>query len=408
MDGGRIIGEGEDGCAMSNPGWPCAAGTASTNLNPMDTHYVSKIIKKDDNESEYIQAAYRILGPEQSAKYIIDLKGECSPANSRNPPEEGQEGALQQSRHSLVTWNPNDGACHRIKKDMLSGKNLTSRYKVIYTTRYPITLDDWAKKPTHTLQPIYDAISPFLYILQQLYQNSSEQLINLDLHAGNIFVKKITTTQIQFGLADFGRSLLRQHIGGSNALFFGNYLCDTIAAYQMYSQYYQIPLEVRLLNFCYHKRLYHLSPGDVIEHWLQDRSVLEQARKDDALLYDHQKQMRFLLTKPLFINMIETMQSISRKLSKNPKTPSLVTLSLSNSEKTILEFIITRHNIISPINMIASICTIIGIHPTHLVEFIKRATMAPYIQVGSSLPAAVSSIQRGDIGMVWSDIINGR
>jgi hypothetical protein len=53
MKGGRILGEGVDGCVFSEPLWPCAAGSKVTGQIPSgsDKSVVAKIVKKDDVES---------------------------------------------------------------------------------------------------------------------------------------------------------------------------------------------------------------------------------------------------------------------------------------------------------------------------------------------------------------------
>lgn len=142
--------------------------------------------------------------------------------------------------------------------------------------------------------------------------------------------------------------------------------------------------------------------------WQTDKLTIEHNGLKDAILYANKEVMDLLLTKPLFINMVEVLQVISRKLKQYEKDPTGLTQSLSQNEKTVLEFLITRYAIVSPINMIASVCMIASLNPIALIEFVKRAMIAPYIQVGSSLSAAVESVQGADMGIVWSDITRGR
>ena len=400
MDGGRIIGEGEDGCILSEPTWPCV-GVSDQRFNTDDTNYISKMVKLSDNESDYIKVATRILGPEYS-QYVINLKGDCTPANSLHPPKIQQREAFKKSIASVISWNTTDAACTTLKKNVLKGNSISSKYKVMYISKYPMTLDEWSHRSTIHIQYVNDAIPKFIYILQLLFQ-SSEQLINLDLHAGNIFVRP--GNKLQFGLADFGRCLYRNT--SSNTLFFGKYLCENTAIYDLFSNYHQIPLELRFLNYIYKKKLEHLSPGECIRVWLHDPLIVKQQDKHDAILYNHQTTIKLLLTKPLFIKMIETLQSISQKL-RLFSTPYTVEQSLSLDEKVILEYCITRHDIISPINMISSVCSIVSQKADYSIEFIRRAILSPYIQVGSSLPDAVASVQRADMGIIWSDIVRGR
>ena len=46
-----------------------------------------------------------------------------------------------------------------------------------------------------------------------------------------------------------------------------------------------------------------------------------------------------------------------------------------------------------------------SIHLTYLIDFLTRAIMAPYEQHGSSLSAVLSSVQGGDLRIVWDDVI---
>ena len=404
----QIIGSGEDGCVFKS--WPCArTGTSTNSINPdHDTQYVSKIVKRDDDESMYIQAATRILGPDLAKQYTIHLKGECAPANSSHPPPQGQDHIYQTSKAALLAWTKKNEACDTLKQELVQGKNITGDHKVMYINKYPITLDEWANTTSIKLSAVHAAIPPFLQVLQKLFQGNVEQLINIDLHAGNMFVKTVRTGAIQFGLADFGRCLLKQSaVQNSGISFFGKYLCENTAVYDLYALYNQIPLEARLLNFCFKKSLEHSTPGDLVRAWQSDKLVIEHTQLKDAILYNTQRLMNTLLTKPLFIRMLEYIQSISQKLRLYEKNPSLLTQSLSQNEKIVLEYIITRYAIVSPMNMIASVCMKSYLNPIELITFVGRAMIAPYVQVGSSLSTVVESVERADMGIVWSDITNG-
>lgn len=401
--GGRIIGEGEDGCVFAEPMWPCASQSGTRSIpDSMNSRYVSKIIDITDDEPEYIKAAARILGPTLSAKYLIQLKGECPPASNQAPPSPMDLKALDASTKSILTLPYSTQACGKLKNDLKKGHDISRDHMVMYLNKYHMTLNEWIHTTTK-ISHVLPAIPPFISILQKLYQNSSEQLINIDLHAGNIFIRP---TPLQFGIADFGHSLLRQHVIGSGILFFGKYLCNYIAVFSLYSGYIQIPLEARLLNFCFMKHLEHVSPSKFIDKWLHDPDVINH-QKDipDSILANHNDMMATLLMRPLFIAMIESIQKISGKLSQNPTNPRGLTLSLTAHEKTVLEYIITRYGIISPINVIATTCSLAHMDPVILIEFITTAIQAPYLQTGSSLPSALTSIQGADLGILWADII---
>lgn len=405
--GGRIIGEGEDGCVFAGPMWPCASSPTNSVPDSMNSKYVSKIISSSDHEAEYIKAAARILGPELSSKYLIRLKGECTPATNDTPPAPLNFKAFQDSKDALLKLSGSTQACGSLKKALKKGSDISLDHKVMYLEKYSMSLNDWGHSKHSTkngILKVLKAIPPFLSILQKLYQNSSEQLINLDLHAGNIFVRE---NPFQFGIADFGHSLLRQHVVGSGVLFYGKYLCDYIAVFSLYSGYIQIPLEARLLNFCYKKQLDNVSPSEMIDKWLHDPDLIKH-QKDipDSAVANHSEIMEILLTRPLFIAMLESIQKLSRKLRQSPTNPRELTLSLSVSEKTVLEYIITRYNCISPINVITTICILANMNQTTpLVDFIQTAIQAPYLQTGSSLSSALSSIQAADLGILWADIL---
>lgn len=401
--GGRIIGEGEDGCVLSEPMWPCAKDSTGKIPDSLNSHYVSKIVSKSDSESEYIKAAARILGPELSAIYLVQLKGECSPASDTRHPSSLDSKAFQNAKAAVLQWpNPNQ-ACGKLKVELQKDKNMGD-HKVMVLNKYPMTLNQWGHTVNTTQTQVLNAIPQFISILQKLFQNSSEQLINIDLHAGNIFVSSYTA--LQFGIADFGHSLLRQHITGSGVLFFGKYLCEYIAIYTLYSDYIQIPIEARLLNYCYMKHLEHKTPGEFIKSWLHDPDVIRhQKQLPDSILANHVDTMTNLLTSPIFIAMIESIQGISRKLSLTPKNPTQITRALSANDKVVLEFIITRYGLISPINVIASVCSMAKINTTTLSTFITAAIEAPYLQTGSSLASALTSVQGADLGILWADIV---
>ena len=406
--GGRIIGEGEDGCVLSEPMWPCSKESTGK-VDSLNSRYVSKIVSDTDNESDYIRAATRILGPELSSIYLVQLKAECSPASNTHGPSSLDSEAFQNSKAAVLGWQNPEQACGKLKQELKKRKDITINHKLMILNKYSMTLNQWGHaKPS--LTQVINAVPQFISILQKLFQNSSEQLINIDLHAGNIFVRPgNSNNSIQFGIADFGHSLLRQHVIGSGVLFFGKYLCDYIAIYSLYSGYVQIPLEARLLSYCFMKHLENKTPGEFIQSWLRDPDVIQhQKQLPDNILANHTNFMTNLLTSPIFIAMIEAIQGISRKLRLNPNSATRVTQSLSSSEKIVLEFIITRYGIISPINVIASVCTMAKINTALITSFITAAIEAPYIQTGSSLPSALTSVQGADLGILWADVVEGR
>ena len=406
--GGRIIGEGEDGCVLSEPMWPCTKGTHAILPDPRDPRYVSKIVDRSDDESDYIRAAIRILGPELSLTHIVQLKGECPPASNEHPPSSQDSNVFHNAKAAVLKWQNPEQACGKLKQELKGHSDITLSHTVMYLSKYPMSLSDWGAQ-IHSIKSSNDlliAIPQFITVLQKLYQTSFEQLVNIDLHAGNIFVRP-SHKGIKLGVADFGHCLYRQNVTGSGILFFGKYLCEYTAIYSLYSDYIQIPLEARLLNFCYKKKLEYTTPNEFIQTWLRDPDVIKHQKElPDSILIDHTNHMTTLLTKPLFIAMIESIQDISRKLHLNPSNPRGITLSLSANEKIVLEYIITRYGLISPINVISAVCNSNQkIRDIPFDTFITSAIDAPYIQTGSSLPSVLASIQGADLGILWADTV---
>jgi serine/threonine protein kinase len=299
----------------------------------------------------------------------------------------------------------------------------------MYISRYDESVKDMfsiTKLSTRRLtQIMIPGVRPFLEILQMLHQGSRQQLIHLDLHIGNIFIKQ---DPIQFGLTDFGHCLLRRSSDKSDEQaesYIGKYLCEYIARYNIVKDYRQVPFEGRLLNFCYRNNLESVSPGTLIKSWEAEIQSI-QSNSTDLIIMEARLFISNLLKSPLFIQMVETLQQISRKLKISPTDPVKVVESMNSTEQIATEYILTRYNCISPINSITEALLMMNIDDqlksevketvssyfygkkrnssaTRLscfVDFITRAIMAPYEQ-GSSLSSALSSVQRGDIGIIW-------
>lgn len=413
MHGGKIIGEGVDGCVITEPMWPCAAGTGS-HPNPHNTTLVSKIILKTDKESEYIKVATRLLG-EDSKLYISGIQSECSPANSSHPPNSVETSVLKTSISDIKQWPENKEACGKLKPLLESNKGISNTHKLMYISRYPMTVGEWIdqikesrKSIKQTLEEVILSIPSFVRVLQKFYQNPSEQLIHIDLHNANIFIRP-SRNAVQFGISDFGHCLLRHN--GNDSAFFGIFLCEKLAPYSFYAKYSQVPLEARLLNFAYRNNYDTKSPKELINAWLQDPLFLEYMPKAkfDFIMISPQTFIRYLFGKPFFIAMLEIIQSISRKTRVHLSNPVALTNSLSNDEKVVLEFILTRYSIVSPINTITesilSIITVPEPKTRYLTEFISRMIFAPYDQEGSSLSASLKAVQSADMTIAWSDIL---
>ena len=444
MDGGRIIGEGADGCVLSEPMWPCAAGTKigpKIPPKPDNPNYVSKILNINDDESKFIKAAERILGPVLSPIHITSLGGECSPANSTHLPSKEDYPAFQKGLISLIFWEKDTQACGELKARIKKKESITNSKKLIYISRYPITLMDWFKDnnsktvavPT-IINKILQEIPSFISVLQRFYQGPVEQLIHTDLHLGNIFLRP-QGESIQLGISDFGRCFLRRRSEGIRP--FVKFLTNDIQEYTLYSGFVQIPLEVRILNYCcQHMETSHLSPEKLIDSWLKK---LPQSKGSEIITLSTRWFISFLLTKPLFIEMIETLQSIAIKIDPESTAMKMnntseedvldlatdyITTIITEKEATVLEYILSTYMSISPINSIlqglivllspdlydqAKNTLISHLSPNYtgieiIVEYLFRMITGPYVQEGSSLSMALKAMQSVDLVNVWDDI----
>jgi hypothetical protein len=439
MKGGKILGEGVDGCVFSEPMWPCAQGTAQGSVpDTRDPGVVSKIIQASDTESIYLEASNRILGPELSKTYLAGLRGQCKPANSSHPPAPEQIQSFKDDVAAVLAWRNSQEACTGLKKKIKSGKGITNEHRLMYISRYPNTLNQWTInifKRKMSLVPVMksvdEAIPMFIYVLQLFYQNKSEQLIHLDLHHANIFVRT-QGMSLQFGIADFGRCLLRRYSDpASNSQFIPEYIENSIKKYELFAFYKQIPLEARLLDFCLKRNLDDADPAYLVSEWLKDEDVIQQSYLNDIIASTARYYMGHFFKKPLFIAMVELLQSISAKIRVKP-------LVLSTDESIAMEFIITRYMAVSPfvticeqmLNLLPDNITkedvkiivlghynknknaVGGANPSaspyyNLVEFILRVLEAPYSQIGSPLSSALRAVQGADLRGIWSNIVRG-
>jgi hypothetical protein len=451
MEGGAVIGEGVDGCVLSEPIWPCAASSKIIGHIPdgKDKTVVSKIVRRDDDESSYLEAANRILGPQLSVLYLAGLKGMCAPANSTHLPSKERLGDLVEDKKDLYAWKGGVPglACDTLKKAFKKG--ITDTHKLMIISRYPSTLLEWVntvhkkKIPVkYVMDIINNAIPSFLNVLQMFYKNKNEELINVDLHHMNIFTRT-SGNNLQFGISDFGHSLLRlRNDEKSNRAYFATAL-SVLHVNQnqpIYMYYRQIAFEARILNFCYVKKLENSSPDEIMKRYVNEPDVKEFAGyANDILIKNLSHYTQYLLKCPLFIEMLEVMQGIIKKTRIYNQPP------FDEKEKVVIEFMLTRYMAISPIVTIieqllylsddlyqelevvtseyfnekdvpmalalprqsggavlaADLSTGTGIHK--LVTYVNRMVTAPYSGKGS-LVDSLNSVIAADLRSVWLDI----
>lgn len=414
MRGGRIIGEGVDGCIMSEPMWPCAT-SSQLDINSKDSHYVSKVVSVKDEESENLKMAARILGPELSSRYIAGLQGECVPSDKVHP--SSNTGSMKAVERAVLTWPKKGQACAVLKDKLVKGQDISKNSKIMIISKYDATVSGWIEtleKPYKaTIKDIEKAIPHFILVLQKLYQGKDEQLIHIDLHTGNIFVRLHGTKGLELGLADFGRCMFRRHGVDPSKTFYGEFLIDYISRNEFFCNYSQVPFESRLMNFCYRKHLDNVSPSNLVKAWENDNMVrMSAAGSSDFIEVHRNKLISYLLKRVLFIAMVEQIQAICKKIRATPNDYRALYNSLSSNEKTVVEFILTRYSILSPINTITedimnryneNLIDAKGNGANVLVKFLMMGILAPYDQEGSSLVNALSSVEAADMGILWAD-----
>jgi hypothetical protein len=407
MLGGRVIGEGVDGCVLANSMWPCQSGSHGV-PEPTNTRYVSKIVSINDEESENLKVAARLLGPNLASKYLAGLEGECKPANAINPPSSRDMLILKKSIDDLKNKSKSGQACDTIAKKVEKRIALSKDSKVMFISKYDSTVSDWFRDEhvsyNTASHKVEKAIPKFIEVLQLLYQNDEEQLVHIDLHTGNIFIRN---TPFEFGIADFGRCVFRRHGVDPSTSFYGKFLLEYITRYQMYCQYSQTPLEVRILNYCFKKNLDNVRPDELVQKWESDLEVKTNENGfSDFISFERYHLVKHLLTKILFVSMLESIQSISRKIRLNMNNPSGLYKNLSDKERIVVEFMLTRYSIIAPINTITQELVIKygkeKMVNSRLFSFLKKSMLMPYDQDGSSLVNALTVTQDADMRLVWS------
>ena len=415
MIGGRIIGEGVDGCILSEPMWPCA--TSSTiGVSAKDAHYVSKVVSVKDEESDNLKMAARILGPQLSSRYIAGLEGECIPADKVNPSSNTE--SMKSVERAVLTWPKKGQACAELKNKLVKGQDISKTSKIMVISKYDATVSVWVeilKTPYKaTMKEVEKAIPQFMMILQKLYQGNQEQLIHIDLHTGNIFVR-LLSSGIEFGLADFGRCMSRRQGVDPSRTFYGDFLIGYISRNEFFCNYSQVPFESRLLNYCYRKNLDNVSPSVLVKSWENDNEVrMSAAGSTDIIEVNRSQMISHLLKRVLFIAMLEKIQSICKKIRLNPDDHMALYKSLNDTEKLVIQFILTRYSILSPLNTISEdimnkynekLIDSQGKGTNALVRFLMVGIMTPYDQEGSSLVKALSAVEAGDMGIIWSDVM---
>lgn len=446
MEGGAIIGEGAEGCVYAQPLWPCAADRSQDGEAPQgsDPTVVGKLVNKGDSEHIYLEAARDILGQELSLKFLAGIRGMCSPANDQHPPSQDRAGNYIQSKDALMKWETKGFACGQMK-DALMKTGITDKYNLMFISRYPSTLEGWIEsiekknipKP-FIIKAINNAIPPLLSILQKFYKHPTLELINMDLHHKNIFIRA-TGSKLQFGISDFGQCYFRRLNDPNMSIPYFSYYLERFYTVRipMYLGFRQIPFETRLIDFCFKKGMENHDPGQLINAFVNDPKVKEyQASSNDIISMNLDLYCAFLLKKPLFIQAVEMIQSITKKIRKMQSGIQPQLNIVSPEEFIFLEFCMTRFLAVAPLVTILEQAlflsqglydqvkqysndvitgarkNIVKTEITYLAEYINRLIIAPYsgsIHVqGSSLIGSLDAIKAVDLPTVWSDVLAGK
>lgn len=410
MLGGRILGEGADGCILEKPGWPCKAGSKGV-PDPSDERYVSKLVPVVDTESVYLNLANHILGKDLSDRYLAGLHGECQPADKANPPDLEDRDEYKSAKSDIIGWKKTGMSCDRIKRNLLSGKGLAKDHKLMFISKYKESVSDWVNRIQKEQIPykkamryIERAIPMFISILQKLFQGESK-LIHMDLHTGNIFIKE----PFEFGMADFGHCVFRHSGANPSKTFYGEFLINNVMKFTFYDGHFsQVPFEACLMNYCYRKHMDVADPYTFIQSWSNDPEVREfSASSTDTIFASKDYLLSILLKRPLFLTLLSVLQSIVKKLRRTSDYTILVE-SLNSNEKATIDFILTRYHMISPFNTISQ--DIMNVYQlnimTPLKTFVLQSILAPY-QQESSLAVAFKAVEDADMLLLWSDIVKG-
>jgi len=276
---GRVLASGSDGCIFTEPVWPCLEHIPG--YDPTDKTLVGKIVPVEDNEDTIIRIAETILGGK--SKYIVELIGSCSPADSSTAVEPNKtyinankadlllykslERKKARKYLSLSTRAPTpdySNACTNLSD--ISPNDLTNNYKILVIRKYSNTLINYYNTNNNTnyliVRNILNAAVNLVKTIETFAKNPETSLINIDLHSGNIFQNFDEKGKIYLGMADFGRCMYKTPDDNSNWVKMLDNYCFQM---KLHTGYPQIPLEARIYSFLAHKRYIQSSEQFITE-----------------------------------------------------------------------------------------------------------------------------------------------
>lgn len=267
--GGKVLAAGQDGCVFSTSAWPCVDGTAPAGYNPEDPSVVTKMISNQDNEYDTMKLATDILGGDSPS--ILKTLGTCQPLlNETNVMVKENKESLDLFAKESKTRNACKTIAFKIPTYTVNGNsnnenptnptqtnknNSMNKFKLLINKKYQTTLRQFIQtKLSHSqLIQLIAGFNRFLVDCKKLIQNPTKVLVNVDLHAENIYINVRSGSGIDVGMADFGRCAIKNDINNPNKTwytYFANYLRNS----NLVCNYYQIGFEARLINFSLMKR----------------------------------------------------------------------------------------------------------------------------------------------------------
>ena len=256
QEGGKILGIGADGCVFSDASWPCEDDLPG--YDPSDPAFVSKLVKTSDNEDDIIRFAQSIV-PDKK-QHLIEFIGTCSPANKLTVVEPKKKEQVVDNREALIrvhesyidehpyysvnNEDSNANAC--VKLAEVKSENFSEYIKILANKRYRDTLFGYIEK--HKNDPSQEILIKsafeFVKVLERLAKGPDRRLINVDLHAANIFMNDGPI----MGMADFGRcAIYDSNVADNKKLL--DYILEYTRTYDITFGYTVIPFELKLFSY---------------------------------------------------------------------------------------------------------------------------------------------------------------
>ena len=106
MQGGRILGEGVDGCVFEAPMWPCAKGSQTSQGAPgsTNTRYVSKLVSTKDKEANPLLNGANGISAEDWKDVEVQDTADTPPTTTINRELEAVKATAENLKKKFVSW----------------------------------------------------------------------------------------------------------------------------------------------------------------------------------------------------------------------------------------------------------------------------------------------------------------